>query len=323
MITTSDANLLAGNSLEAYVYRQALRFLPQGSRCVFYAAPWGDLAYQDLEPLNVLDREDRYVITVFQAENLFDFEQYFIRLGITDVFWPYVSQTERFLNGTGIRLWPFPLMASDISGSKESFCPYDEQTPILEFIWSVVGKSKIPVFPSSQVIDHMLLPGQRELWRQAMITGVKDNGSQSIEKLSGDEAFVEEKLQAVRQLNLLYGKDFLIYDLLKMFVNPAEFVSTHMESASSSHYGRGFLFLEYLAEDFDRSSKESSSTIVTAFNGQLLQWPIKTANWIRSNVQAKIALRSALKLVTPAKKESFLRACKQYGILQELYDHKV
>jgi hypothetical protein len=89
-------------------------------------------------------------------------------------------------------------------------------------LWNSISCGSIPVVLSGKYN----LPGNKSLWDQAIVSyseQPKDILSlpELLENMSHDEALLERKRHAMRQISMIYGPDCFIYDILKLFLSLA------------------------------------------------------------------------------------------------------
>lgn len=200
--------------------------------------------------------KNKKIVTVFQSKCFSQYKTLFLDLGITDIFWCHTKVGDSLLDNTSIRLWPFPtlasgsynhsawgnrphLLASSKSYSAATFSTFhycnhisiaDAKFFLLadsnsSLIWTCIEHETIPV-----VTDTTFLPpGNKALWQTAVVfcersDKATQNLSNGLELLSNNEEEYLNKLHAIRQLKLLYGKDYFIFDIVKFLISPENFL---------------------------------------------------------------------------------------------------
>lgn len=112
----------------------------------------------------------------------------------------------------------------------------DPGSPLL---WTALASETIPVF-----LDKAPpLPGNRDLWEQATVCYPARRGALAglpahLEQLAENEALLEHKRCALRQLRFLYGAEYYIYDILKLFISSTEAASTPITAPPNFTYDR-------------------------------------------------------------------------------------
>ncbi|WP_298036027.1 exostosin family protein [uncultured Desulfuromonas sp.] len=87
-------------------------------------------------------------------------------------------------------------------------------------LWESFGSGVIPVV----LADTYLPPGDQALWEEATVSCAEKLEDilalpDRLEALSRDEALLERKRKALRQLWMLYGPDHFVYDIQKLFIS--------------------------------------------------------------------------------------------------------
>lgn len=106
-----------------------------------------------------------------------------------------------------------------LSKSVFSLCPSGTGPNSIR-LWESISSGVIPVV----LADTYQPPGNAELWDLATITCEEDENSikalpDRLRKIHKDQNLLVKKRHALKQLKLLYGKDYFVYDVLKMMIS--------------------------------------------------------------------------------------------------------
>lgn len=208
-----------------------------------------------IESLNLLKKktkEYKNIATVCQHHSAFKYSRLFDSVGVTHLFITDVNP--RVINQQWrLEVHPFPhhesfslalnenkkndlslfdqskfvidvvdRVHSNFGGNIFVPCGWTVDIP-LSAIWSIIAKGLIPVLPKGQ----LFLPGNPKLWHAALylVDSQQFNSDIlycSLLSLVKDKKKLDTKLQAIQQLNFLYGKEQLVTDLLTFFVSPGD-----------------------------------------------------------------------------------------------------
>lgn len=293
---------------EFHAYRRAGQLLPDSGDCHYWAIPWSceEIDTRDLKP-----SESTFGVTVCHAPDLSPYRSAFLRLGITDVFWPYKVKGVDFLGDTAIRLWAFPVATED-KPIQTGFRQYDGAVPVQDFVWSCVGTDTLPVFTVNSDLSPLSLPGHSALWEDVLISGSVRS------ELDKDTEKVEQRLQSLRQLKFQFGHDgCFIYDIVQLFLNP----EGYMRAAQGRHGVKAMGFEGWIHSTLvpiEGVSSEEASYLVTALGSELLKAPVGTINLLLGESDAIQMVKRALALVSVEKREHFYRVWNHYDTTRAL-----
>ncbi len=293
---------------EFHAYGQVDRLLPENQNCCYWAISWssGGVDTHELK-LN----GSTYNVTVCHAADLSSYISTFLSAGITDVFWPYKVSGVDFLGDTAIRLWGFPVFAGVELPSDTYFRQYDDAVPVQDFIWSCINMEALPVFPVHSDLSSLCLPGHPTLWEDVLIDQYK------LRELDNDVFECDRRLQSLRQLKFLYGRDCFVYDILKLFLDPKVFVDTSHQKRGIKAASFNTWLRNFLAEAGDLSPEEASY-LVTTVGSELLHAPVSTINAVLRETPVLQTFNQALSMVSSEKRNHFYNLWNHYHTTRAL-----
>lgn len=236
MILSFEANEKYSSATEFFSLQKAAMYLPESKEIIYLGFPWTDLfnaietGQPDQKELteylhNVKDSlfTACRVVTVCEHKNFLPHRKLMVDLGITDVFWSHAGFEKASSSEEDINIHPFPIYPNDSLKTRltdeDFFLCIAEERFDPAMLWRCINQGVIPVIPESSYI----LPGNKNLWRQATILRDKKDNNYSfinINKLAKDQETIYSKKSALRQLAHCYGQNFLITDIVNFFFSP-------------------------------------------------------------------------------------------------------
>lgn len=163
-----------------------------------------------------------------------------------------------------------------------------------QLLWDSIGCNTIPVI----IGDTLNLPGNKSLWEDATVT-CSDRRQDIFElpgylaALSKDEARLQRKRNALRQLWMLYGPDFFIYDIHKLFL----FIALENAKAQDIKFNYSYSRLFSMASIINSSNiyeKNVFDTFILGCSNFMLLDPSGFKLNFNSNSEFRSAYRKSL-----------------------------
>ena len=209
---------------------------------------------------------------------------------------------------------PAPFQSWRILGeSLFSLCP-SGPSPNSARLWESIGCGAIPVIFG----DTQFLPGSKALWDQASvlcsdrledILALPDH----LETLAGDKALLERKRHAMRQLWMLYGPDFFIYDIYKLFLELAQENSEIRDYRLTPSYARLLAMASVINRSRNVGKAELDSFILDC-SSRVIVDPPGFKRRLEDNPEFRMAYEKALCSCNPRYAESMRRNLKLRAI---------
>jgi hypothetical protein len=172
-------------------------------------------------------------------------------------------------------------------------CP-SGTTPNSLQLWESIGYGTIPVI----FVDTIHLPGINALWKEAVVCS---SGSMAdiaalpdrLENIAQDKALLERKRHAMRQLWILYGTNFFIYDIHKLFLNLVREDAENKNDSSILSYGRLYAMASVINQHQDLEKYEYSAFILGC-SSRAISDPSGFKSRLEVNTDFRNAYRKAL-----------------------------
>jgi len=211
---------------------------------------------------------------------------------------------EEYANGSApIQSWRI------LGASLFSLCP-SGPSPNSARLWESIGCGAIPVIFG----DTHFLPGSKALWDQASvlcsdrledILALPDH----LETLAGDTALLERKRHAMRQLWMLYGPDFFIYDIYKLFLELAQENIEIRDYRPTLSYGRILAMASVINRSRNVGKAELDSFILDC-SSRVIFDPPGFKKRLEDNPEFRMAFEKAMCSCIPRYAESMRRNLK-------------
>jgi hypothetical protein len=209
---------------------------------------------------------------------------------------------------------PAPIQSWRILGaSLFSLCP-SGPSPNSARLWESIGCGAIPVIFG----DTHFLPGSKALWDQATvlfserpedILALPDR----LETLAGDTALLERKRHAMEQLWMLYGPDFFIYDIYKLFLELAQENIEIRDYRPTPSYGR-LLTMASVINRCRNVGKAELDSFILGCSSRFIFDPPGFKKRLEDNPEFRMAYEKALCSCNPRYAESIRRNLKLRAI---------
>jgi hypothetical protein len=314
-------------STEAQAYQKAVDFLPQSNEAIYIAFPWTELidsleiksqsAIDLLKELAFIKKQlpdNKRIVTVCESPKLGQYYNLFNDLKITDIFWSHAVIGEKKLSDSYMNLWPFPLyptptdiintcLNSTLIKGQFSLCISD-LTFSIAHLWHCVDKGIIPIITNSS--HH--LPGNNHLWKDAtvFITPAKNAveiASYECGIIAENTVQLKRKLHALNQIKKCYGSEFMIYDIVKFFLNPDDFILSE----------NGEVFPAKM-EDFLNIETSHAEYYLMSFVSALMIDRQEAVTLIDNNKKCRYLLNTALKNISKDRKDFYNRVFNYYHL---------
>jgi hypothetical protein len=196
-----------------------------------------------------------------------------------------------------------------LEASLFSLCP-SGPNPNSARLWESIGCGAIPVIFG----DTHFLPGSKALWDQATvlcserpedILALPDH----LETLSRDTALLERKRHAMRQLWMLYGPDFFIYDIYKLFLELAQENIEIRDYRSTPSYGRLLAMASVINRGRNVGQAELDAFILDC-SSRVIVDPSGLKSRLEDDTAFRMAYENALRSCNPVYAESMRRNLK-------------
>lgn len=190
-----------------------------------------------------------------------------------------------------------------------TICPAGFSTNSIR-LWESIACGAIPVVLS----DDFCLPGSRSLWEEAIVLCPERQKAvkalpEQLEKIAGDEELLGRKRQALKQLWLLYGPEYFIYDIYKLFLSFAQDNSVIDPKRSSFSYGRILALASIILRDQDVENADLD-TFIAGCSSRVITDPSGFKSLFDDHLEFRKAYNKALNLCSRRYSESMHRNLK-------------
>jgi hypothetical protein len=182
-------------------------------------------------------------------------------------------------------------------------------------LWESIGCGSIPVIFG----DTQFLPGSKDLWDEAIVLCSERKEDildlpDHLEAIAKNEALLERKRHAMRQLWILYGPNYFIYDIHKLFIDFAQENFETKKDQSILSYGRLLAIASAINRRKDVEKAEFDSFILGC-NSRVISDPSGFKNRFEDNREFRMAYKKALSLCNRRYYDSMQRNLKFKGLI--------
>lgn len=245
-----NANWSPANKTEQHAFEKMHALMPiASSNLVYFGFPWATLidslsnneAESEvlLEALNSFKAAllGRAVITVCQHPEMLNYQHLFKSLEIKHVFWPYALKGQAvFPEYNHISIHAFPLFPATYNNPSDNMlnectqCQFSYEEVVLGTVLQVDNVKKMPLWESinNTIIPivspaNQLLPGNCDLWDNAIVSYSNSQNSfnalpNMLNEIACNQDLTNKKTIAIKQLQMLYGPECFVYDILTLFL---------------------------------------------------------------------------------------------------------
>lgn len=200
-----------------------------------------------------------------------------------------------------------------LEASVFSLCP-SGPSPNSARLWESIGCGAIPVIFG----DIHFLPGSKALWDEACVLCSERHEDilalpDHLETLSRDTALLESKRHAMRQLWMLYGPDFFIYDIYKLFLELAQENIEIRDYRPTPSYGRLLAMASVINRCRNVGQAELNAFILDC-SSRIIVDPSGLKSRLEDDTAFRMAYEKALRFCNPVYAESMRRNLKLRAI---------